>query len=312
MFLSIFKHYLDYSFVDRSQDVYVRVMERPGEWLSEAELTQVVDDLRSIVKSSIPKESLNYGVLTGEKTALCRAVITLIYDRKTREPLAFNALSYMPCILRGKPVEVLHLGLVVVSPKRREGGFSWILYGLTSIMLFLRSRFRPIWISNVTQVPAIIGKVTESFSEVFPTPASSRKSSIDHVMLARQIMSQHRQVFGVGPDADFDENHFVIANAYTGGSDHLKKKFTEAQPHRKSIYNDFCQKHLNYDRGDDFLQLGKLDLNVTKGYITRSVPKESLLSVGAGLFVLMVQGLLLPLIHWFQANKHQGEIRPWN
>jgi hypothetical protein len=312
MFRSLFQQYLNYSFVDKSQDVFVRVLERPGLWLSQTELNQLVADLRFVVKASIPKENLDYGVLTGETSAMSRAVVTIIYDRKTKEPLAFNALAYMPCLLRQKPVDVLHLGLVVVSPTRREGGFSWILYGLTSIMLFLRSRFRPIWVSNVTQVPAIIGKVTESFSDVYPVPNVQTKPSIDHVMLARQIMKQYRHVFGVGPDASFDEKKFVIANAYTGGSDHLKKKFTEAQPHRRAVYNDFCQSHLNYDRGDDFLQLGRLDINVTKDYLTKSIPKESLVSVGIGLSILALQGLLLPFIHWFQVKQHQGEIRPWN
>lgn len=311
MLRSLFQRYLNYSFVDKSQDVFVRVLERPGEWLTEAELQQLVADLRHVVKTSIPKENLNYGVLTGEKSALSRAVITIIYDRKTKEPVAFNALAYMPCQLRQQPVDVLHLGLVVVSPLRREGGFSWILYGLTSIMLFLRSRFRPIWVSNVTQVPAIIGKVTESFSDVYPSPRSAKQPSIDHLMLAKQIMTKYRHVFGVGTDASFDEKKFVIANAYTGGSDHLKKKFTEAQPHRKEDYNNFCLSHLNYDRGDDFLQLGRLDINVTRDYLMKSVPKESFLAVAVGFVILAIQGLLLPFFHWFQVKHHQGEIRPW-
>jgi hypothetical protein len=312
MFRYLFQQYLDYSFVDKSQNVFVRVLERPGEWLPQSELDQLVSDLRTIVKASIPKENLNYGVLTGEKAAMSRAVITIIYDQVTKQPLAFNALAYMPCILRQKPVDVLHLGLVIVSPGRREGGFSWILYGLTSIMLFLRSRFRPIWITNVTQVPAIIGKVSESFSDVYPSPILDSKPSIDHIMLARQIMEKYRHVFGVGADASFDEKKFVIANAYTGGSDHLKKKFTEAQPHRREVYNEFCMKHLNYDRGDDFLQLGRLDINVTKDYLTKSVPKAAVLSLAIGLTMLALQGLFLPLLHWFQVKQHQGEIRPWN
>lgn len=312
MLRSIFGKHLNYSFCDRSQGVSVRVMERPGLWLSEDEFQNVVAALRHIVKASIPKESLNYGVLTGTREALARAVVTLIYDEKTKEPLAFNALAYMPCVLRGQPVDVLHLGLVVVSPGRREGGFSWVLYGLTTMLLFLRSRFRPLWISNVTQVPAIIGKVTESFSEVYPTPRGAPRASFDHLMLARQIMKTHRSVFGVGSDAGFVEERFIITNAYTGGSDHLKKRFEEAQAHRHEVYNQFCKDHLSYERGDDFLQLGKMDLKATQKYLTRGVPKKSLMALGISLVAVGIQGLLMPIVGWFDYRRHQGEIRPWN
>lgn len=312
MIRSVFGKYLNYAFCDRAQGVFVRVMERPGLWLDDSEMSKLVEDLRAIVKISIPNESLDYGVLTGTREALSRAVITLIKDSKTGEPLAFNALAYMPCVLRGQPVDVLHLGLVVVSPNRREGGFSWILYGLTSMLLSLRSRLRPLWVSNVTQVPAIIGKVTESFNEVFPTPDTKQRASFDHVMLARQIMQSHRSVFGVGEDAEFDEARFVITNAYTGGSDHLKKKFEQAQAHRNSVYNEFCRSNLNYDRGDDFLQLGKMDVAATQKYLTRSVPAKSLMALSLSLVVVGIQGLLLPLVGWFDYRRHQGEIRPWN
>jgi hypothetical protein len=131
-------------------------------------------------------------------------------------------------------------------------------------------------------------------------------------MLVRQIMQQHRAVFGVGDDADFDEQKFIITNAYTGGSDHLKKKFEQAQAHRKSHYNEFCRNNLNYDRGDDFLQLGKMDLTATQTYLTRSVPAKSIVAVATSLIVVGIQGLLLPVVSWFDYRRHQGEIRPWN
>ena len=69
-------------------------------------------------------------------------------------------------------------------------------------------------------------------------------------------------VFGVGPEADSTRRHFVIRNAYTGGSDNLKKSFESAQKHRATVYNEFCGKVLDYDRGDDVIQIGIMDLRV--------------------------------------------------
>ena len=286
------------------------VVEKPGLWMSDTELAQLVKSLQEVVKKSILVGDLDYGVLTGRRDKLSRAVITLISDNETGDPLAFNALAAMPCVLRGQDMEVLHLGLVVVAPGKREGGFSWILYGLTSVLIFLRNRLQTIWVSNVTQVPAIIGKVTESFSDVFPAPESSRRS-FDHLSLARQINSRHREVFGVGTDADFDEKKFIFMNAYTGGSDHLKKTFEQAQPHRNVAYNDFCKNFLNYGRGDDFLQLGKMDINSTKNYLLRSVPRASLMAMAGGFFFLVLQGLILPVVSWFDTSRSYGDLRRW-
>jgi hypothetical protein len=78
----------------------------------------------------------------------------------------------------------------------------------------------------MTQVPSIVGKVAESFVTAYPNPFHISRRSFDHV--AREIMRKHRNVFEVGPEAGFDEEHFVITNAYTGASDNLKRTYADA------------------------------------------------------------------------------------
>lgn len=124
-------------------------------------------------------------------------------------------------------------------------------------------------------------------------------------------MDHNRHVFGVGADASFDYDKFIIKNSYTGGSDHLKKKFTEAQPHRDSIYNNFCQNNLDYDRGDDFIQIGQINLNMTKQFLLKSVPKKSILSLIVSLIFISIQSILSPLLLWLDSQNQYGELRPW-
>jgi hypothetical protein len=57
------------------------------------------------------------------------------------------------------------------------------------------------WISNVTQVPSVVGMVSQTFSDVFPSPHPDARQSFAHLQLARGIMSRHRAVFGVGEEA---------------------------------------------------------------------------------------------------------------
>jgi hypothetical protein len=168
---------------------------------------------------------------------------------------------------------------------------------------------RPIWISSVTQVPAVYGMVAELYSNVFP--GQQERPTYEQTLMARRIMSGHRQVFGVGEEAQFDEATFVIANAYTGGSDNLKKSFESAPKHRKAIYNEVCGRDLDYDRGDDFIQIGRLDLNAARKYITRTVPRGSVIGILAALVLVALQRIVLPLIYWFDSKRPWGELRPW-
>jgi len=163
----------------------------------------------------------------------------------------------------------------------------------------------------VTQTPAIVGKVSETFSDVFPSPEPGARRSFEHLLLARQIMRRHRRAFGVGDDAVFDEARFVVANAYTGGSDALKKRFDAAPRHRHAQFNDFCARELDYQRGDDLLQIGRIDLAASRRYLLEIVPRSSLPAVLATLGFILLQRVALPAIHWFSADRAWGLLRPW-
>src|SRR5882724_2853863 len=286
-----------------------RIVESPGLSLSQQDLDVLVADLRTIAGKTLPAGSLSYGIFSGDRDRLSRAIITLIREEASGRPIAFNALSVMSVELDGEPQQVTHLGLVMVDPDVRGQGLSWVLYGLTALVLFARDGLRPKWISNVTQVPAVVGMVSDTFSDVFPSPQPGARQSFAHLQLARGIMRRHRAVFGVGDEAGFDEARSVITNAYTGGSDALKKTFEIAPKHRNAIYNDFCERELDYNRGDDVLQLGRLDLAGARRYLLREVPHGSLPSLLAASAILALQRLVLPVVHWLDDTRAFGTLR---
>jgi hypothetical protein len=287
-----------------------RIVERPGLSLSPSALDALASQLRAVASKTLPKQDLTYGIFSGERERMERAIVTLICEETTGRPIAFNALSVMDVELDGEPTEVTHLGLVMVDPDVRGQGLSWVLYGLTALVLFARDGLRPKWISNVTQVPTVVGMVCETFSDVFPSPRPEARQSFAHLQLARGIMSRHRAVFGVGAEAGFDEARFVVSDAYTGGSDALKKTFETAPKHRDETYNTFCARELDYFRGDDVLRLGRIDLAGARRYLLSEVPHGSLpaLLVAAG--VLALQQLVLPAIHWMDDTRPFGTLRP--
>lgn len=302
--------YLDAQF--RTNDgSLTRMIERPGRWMSQRSLSELANDLRKIAAKTLPDGQLDYGVLSADRQCLENSIITVVYREADEQPIAFNALAVMDLTSNGKSSEVLHLGLVMIDPGVRSRGLSWILYGLTCVILFLRNGLRPLYVSSVTQVPAVVGMVSETFSEVYPSPGAGPPKDFAKVQLARAIMANNRRVFGVGEDAGFDESRFVIRNAYTGGSDNLKKAFEEAPKHRKDAYNDFCRENLDYDRGDDFLQIGLIDLNAARRYVTRAVPRGSLASVLALTALVLLRRVVLPVLYWLDDTRPLGDLRPW-
>lgn len=287
----------------------VRIIERPGRWMTAPVLDALSQDLRQIAAGTLEVGSLTYGVFSGDTSRMSDVIITLVRRRGDGKPIAFNALTIMTLDTKPQPIDVLHLGLVMVDPAERSKNLSWVLYGLTCFLIFFRRQFRPVWVSNVTQVPSVVGMVSEMFSDVWPRPKQGRRT-LNHLLLARHIMAEHRDVFGVGDEAAFDEERFVITNAYTGGSDDLKKTWDAAPKHRDPLYNDFCAERLNYDRGDDVIQLGRMDVAAMRGYLSREVPKSAvfgLLLTGA---LVALRRIVLPVTHWADSSKQWSILRP--
>jgi len=286
-----------------------RVVERPGLWLAPDDLARLNADIRSVALTTLEAKELAYGVFDPSSGQMERTIITLVVQGRDRRPVAFNALPVIEIPWRNSVREILHLGLVMVAPEMRGQNLTAILYGLACILTFVRNQMRPIWISSVTQVPAVYGMVAETYSGVFP--GQIERPTYEQTLIVRRIMSGHRHVFGVGMEAPFDEANFVIKDAYTGGSDNLKKTFASAPKHRKAAYNDSCARNLDYNRGDDFIQIGRLDLNAARKYLTRIVPRRSVAGVAMALALIALQRIVLPVLHWFDSGRPWGDLRPW-
>ncbi len=289
-------------------DYVVRIVERPGLWMTDEALAELSANLRAVAARTLDAGSLTYGVFSGDKSRMGAVIITLV-SRRDGTPIAFNALALMTLDTAPNPTEVLHLGLVMVDPEERSKNLSWLLYGLTCFLIFFRRQFRPIWVSNVTQVPAVVGMVSEMFSDVWPAPNAGRRT-LNHLLLARAIMSSQRHVFGVGDDAQFQEDRFVITDAYTGGSDDLKKTWEDAPKHRDDRYNAFCEDALDYRRGDDVLQLGRMDLTAMRTYLAREVPKSAVIGLLLTGGLIALRRVVLPIFYWSDSSKNWSILRP--
>lgn len=290
-----------------------RVVECPAKHLPDDDIKKLLKDIRSVASKTLKDQVLNYGIFSDQNNnkALNNSVVTIIYD-KARNAVGFNCMPVFDITIHNKPQRVVHLGLVMVDPTTRSRGVSAMLYGFACILLLIKNQFRPVWVSSVTQVPAVVGLVSELYSQTFPTPYKKNRRSFAHLQIARRIMAHHRAAFGVGSEAEFDEQTFIIRNAYTGGSDNLKKTFAEAPKHRSEKYNEMCAEQLDYDRGDDFLQIGLLDGAAIRHYFLRKNPDSLWLGALAAVIFFSMSSLFLPALYWFDSSKQWGELRPWS
>ena len=288
-----------YCKVNFGGSMFFKIWERPGKWLNESEANNLINDIKKITSAGQgDKDVPDYGVLKGDREDLKNRVITIGYDKKTGRPVGFAAQIFLDVPIGLNVEEVLHLGLVYVAKDYQKKSILGLLYILPNILLLLKRGFRPLWISNVSQVPSVIGVVADYYENVFPNPIYETKQTMMHKSLSSGIMKFHRNAFGTGTDAIFDSQKQIIANSYTGGSDNLKKTFEESPKYRIESVNVFCEKNLNYDIGDDFLQIGILSRKLIHNFFSKRVGGVSRLQwflylLIAGLFII-----LLPVLKW--------------
>ena len=256
-----------------SKDMTFIMWDRPGLNCSDEELKKIVEDLRTVIKNSNDRDVPEYGVLLGEREDLKTRLISVVYSKG--QPIGFSAQAHIDFRIGLKHVSVIHLGLVYLDKNIRGGGMTGVLYALPNLLLLLKSGLRSQWISNVTQVPAIFGLVEDFYSNPYPCSRETTQS-FEHYIIANQIMKDHRHVFGVGEDCDYDPKEQIIKNAYTGGSDNLKKTFEEATKSRNPKVNELFREKLDFDRGDDFLQLGLLDYKLLFKFVSSKAVKSKL------------------------------------
>ena len=255
-------------------DVVATIYDKPGRFMEDDELGRLREELRTVARAAIPGD-LDYGVFRDLRTPYENRLIVVGRHLPTGEVIGFNAMPELEVRLDAREtVRVLHLGLLVIHPRYQRRGYQGLLYFLGAFSAMHRIPERPVWISNVTEVPAVFGAVSDSFLAVYPSYRGPCEPPPRHRAIALGILRDHSHEFGVEKGTPFDAERFVIMGSYTGGSDALKKTFASAPKHREALANDFCERHLDYGRGDDFLQIAQLDHSVFARWMTERLPAD--------------------------------------
>lgn len=256
----------------------VQLYHRPGLSMGADELKNFYHELCDVARSCLD-ELPNYQCLTGKREEFSRLIISVARDENGKM-MGFCS-SYL--LDTGDKIPVLHLGLTCVRPETRGSKLTHKLTLKVVVGHLLRtSWFRPVWISNVACVLSSLGNVGLHFEDVYPSPFLSTPSS-KHLYLARLIDQRYRKELLIPQTAVFKETHFVFQGSVKGTA-FEKESGDRRFFHRQGWVNDFYHGLINFERGDEVLQIGKISFLSYPKYLFRSlkrVRKVALLPQGA-------------------------------
>jgi len=235
----------------------LRTYRYPGRWMKERDLDQLREDVKSIAIARLGTLPL-YGLFLPGRAAWSNRIVTCLYTGD-RTPVAFSTVISYTLALAGRVHHVFQLGLVVARGGLAQPVIDPIYSYPLAYILALRG-FRQYWIAQASMVPKLIGIAADTFVDVFPHYRCRRPPASGVRDIARLLVSEHSKEFGAGPESRFDEQTFVISRSYEGGSGLLHKSWDEVAKYRDPRCNELCRRLLDYDRGDDLLLVGRVNL----------------------------------------------------
>jgi hypothetical protein len=241
--------------------------ERPGLTWSDERLRREVAALRAVAERCFA-EIPEYQCLQESREALADKAIAIA--RTADGGIAgFCSAIILPVPGVG---HVLHLGLTCIGPGVRGGGLTHRLTSKVVVSYLLRHHlFSRLWITNVACVLSSLGNVALHFDDVFPGPQRRAAGpSARHLAIARAIDAHHRQPLYVLPEARFDEQAFVFRGSVRGTV--FQKRVDDARyHHRDPRVTGFYAGLMNFDEGDEVLQVGNVSLLTWPRYQLRKL-----------------------------------------
>lgn len=224
---------------------------RPGESMSEAEMIPLVNELRNVASTCFARIP-EYQCLEGTEEALADKVIAVARRADGRMD-GFCSAMIVPVPEVG---EVLHLGLTCVRPDARGGRLTHILTSRLVVEIMLKHRpLQTQWVSNVACVLSSLGNVALNFDAVYPSPFEPSHPRKEHLQVARTIDRYYRSRMFIRDDAVFDDEAFVFRGSVRGTV--FQKEADDVRyGHRDPIVNDFYRQRMDFERGDEVLQVG--------------------------------------------------------
>uniref|UniRef100_A0A7C4GC39 Uncharacterized protein n=1 Tax=candidate division WOR-3 bacterium TaxID=2052148 RepID=A0A7C4GC39_UNCW3 len=220
-------------------------------------LESLCDDLQSVALArlgSVPA----YGIFRPGREALANRVVTVVYHQD--RPVAFSTVMYCPLLLNGSFNPLYQLGLVVSDSRSRSLLYPLYFIPLTYI-LAIRG-FQSYRVGSLSTVPKVIGMFADNLADVYPHYSRPGRPPRGAVETASVLLRDFGSELAACSRSEFDPARFTISHGYEGASAVLRRSFADQPKYDVPECNAFCQRILDYERGDDLFQLGRVHLGL--------------------------------------------------
>lgn len=245
------------------KNLLVKTYPFPGKWMSDQALDKLREKLSRLAAKCLGNAP-SYGVFLRQRSPYTNRIITVVFDKVTGEAVGFAAMVVWTIRLEpsGKREKVVHLGLVMVDPAYRGKMIMYWIYHRPLSRYFFKRMGRPFWITSTTAEPVIFGSVADNFSQVYPVYRECRKAepSDRHRQIAETFVREFGHEIGLSESAWFEPAKFIIRDSSLGASKELMHDYAGSAKYRDEACNAFCRDNLHYERGDEFIQVGRVDL----------------------------------------------------
>ena len=245
------------------------VLFHPGNYFTKAQLDQLTSDLRSIASDCFD-EIPYYQTLTGKRDEYKRAIISLARD-KDKKIVGFCSSLVLEIPTVG---DVLHLGLTCASPKARGKKLTHKLTSkLLTQYLLKEAPFDGAWVTNCACVLSSLGNVALYFEDIYPSPFGAKKPTGHHLNIAKGISKFHRAPIAINHDAKLNEQTFIFEGSVKDAV--FEKSAHDSRfHHRNKEITHYYQSIMNFERGDEVLQVGKVSmLTLPKYFFKQAIRK---------------------------------------
>lgn len=233
----------------------VEYLHKPGATLDNDALLALVSELRDVAADCFERLP-DYQCISGRRETLARNAIA-VARRKNGQIAGFCSALLLDVEGVG---EVLHLGLTCVAKADRGAGLTHQLAEKVLREYLLRRPFERVWFSNVACVLSSLGNVALHFDDVHPSPFFASRPTPKHVAIADAVDRSYRRDIYIDPNAALDRSAFVFRGSNQPGNMFHKSEDDARYHHREAALNDFYANLMNWNHGDEVLQVGHISL----------------------------------------------------
>lgn len=237
----------------------------PGIYYSKKELNQLTEELREVTSKCFD-EIPYYQVLTGKRDEFQRAIICTARNKKGKLVGFCSSLA----LEIDSVGTVLHLGLTCVDPVARGKKLTHkLLSKLLTKYLLMESPLNGVWVTNCACVLSSLGNVALYFEDIYPSPFNKKDPTPMHLKIAEGISKYHRAPIAINYDAQFNAKTFVFEGSVKDAI-FAKDENDIRFHHRNQDLTNFYRNHMNFERGDEVLQVGRVSLFTLPKYMFNS------------------------------------------